>query len=254
MSIFLAVFLGTLVAILLIVIIVSLVLWLKVKKSFRQVGCDDMSLGNFLKIAEGVDDNTRNTAKSISDMTNVIINKINTDFPEFSIELIFKKTEEGLRTIFDALSNDDTSKLDSIPFLKNSLIFAINNNKANSIDFNYDDIKFHKFGIRNYEKKDGVAMVSVDTSVGYHYKKTIKGKKSYKGDRYIQTRYTCKFVYVYDETSIVDFEVLGLTCPNCGGPIKGFGLDHCPYCKSGIEIKNKDVNLKAWEMSSYEEY
>lgn len=254
MSVFLAVLLGTIIGIFLIFFIVLSIIWIKFKRSLRGTDCHDISITNFLKMAEGVDDNQKNTAKSISNMANVIIGKINDDFPEFSIDLIYNKTEEGLRLIFEALTNDDVSKLDKLPFIKNSLVYKINNNISSKINYDYDDIKFHNFGIRDYVKKDGVATVIVETAVGYHYKKTIKGKKTHKGNRYIQTRYSCKFVYVYDETSVVDFEVLGLTCPNCGGPIKSFDSEFCPYCKSGIHITNKDVNLKAWEMSSYEEF
>ena len=65
-----------------------------------------------------------------------------------------------------------------------------------------------------------------------------------------QTRYTCKFIYVFDENKFKkDALVLTIRCPNCGAPLKGLGKIKCTYCGSDVD----PINLKAWKMASYSE-
>ena len=65
-----------------------------------------------------------------------------------------------------------------------------------------------------------------------------------------QTRYTCKFVYIYDENEIGNNRnSFSISCPNCGAPLIGIGNYVCEYCSSQIT----PINLKTWKMSSYKE-
>lgn len=65
-----------------------------------------------------------------------------------------------------------------------------------------------------------------------------------------QTRYTCKFVYIYDENKIGKSKKnFSISCPNCGAPLKEIGNYTCEYCSSHIE----PVSLKMWKMSSFKE-
>ena len=65
-----------------------------------------------------------------------------------------------------------------------------------------------------------------------------------------QTRYTCKFIYIYDVTKIpkqTSNSVFIINCPNCGAPLTNLEKGECVYCGSHIE----EINLKTWKMSSF---
>lgn len=83
----------------------------------------------------------------------------------------------------------------------------------------------------------------------YYYKSNVKKDTNYE-DVKKQTRYTCEFVYVYDEQKVgYDKEAFGVHCPNCGAPLRRLGAGNCDYC--GVHVE--PINLKAWKMASYKE-
>ena len=84
--------------------------------------------------------------------------------------------------------------------------------------------------------------------VEYYYKNTAENNEMSNLKK--QTRYTCKFVYIYDENKIGNnINSFSISCPNCGAPLIGIGNYVCEYCSSQI----KPINLKTWKMSSYKE-
>ena len=138
-----------------------------------------------------------------------------------------------------------------LPLLKSQLKEIIADYKSSKINVKYDDIKFNAFAIKKYNKKDGVATITVQTSLEYYYRlekgnKVIENYSDYKK----QTRYTVEFIYVYDITQVKEYtRVIGIHCPNCGAPLTKLGNKTCDYCHTGLE----DLNLKNWCMSSYRE-
>ena len=44
-------------------------------------------------------------------------------------------------------------------------------------------------------------------------------------------------------------EGLGLTCPNCGAPIKNLGQKFCLYCGTGVV----EVNARVWKFNAVRE-
>ena len=159
------------------------------------------------------------------------------------------KTETCLRTLFNTLESKKVTK--DLPLLTNELKEIIKDYNSNNISVKYDEIKFHAFAIKKYNKKNGVATITVQTSLEYYYKyekdkKVIEDYSKYKK----QTRYTVEFIYVYDITQVKDYtKVIGIQCPNCGAPLTKLGNKICDYCHTGLE----DLNLKNWQMSSYHE-
>ena len=82
----------------------------------------------------------------------------------------------------------------------------------------------------------------------YYYNNSEK-ENEYKNVKK-QTRYTCKFIFIYDEDKLkTSNEVFTINCPNCGAPLKGLKVNECEYCSSHIE----PINLKIWKMSYYKE-
>ncbi len=248
---FLAIFFGTIVGIIIIIGITFLVIYVKIKRVARKHGINDISINRMISEAERIKEEDSNRVRSISGMTDILLPIIVKDFPEFNPNQLFNMTEKSLRIVFESLSNNKSDKLDEIPLLKDNIITAINSNEKNGIKLKYTDIKFHKFALKDYKKIDGVATISVCTSVEYYYEKKINGQIKEKSKYKKQTRYCCKFIYIYDESLVGDYvKVLSTNCPNCGAVITSLGHKFCEYCGTAI----KEINLKAWAFSSYEEY
>lgn len=247
----LIIFLGIVVGIVVFLGIVFFIVWYKLKKAMHKAGLGNLKLNNIVSSMVDIKESESKRVRSISGMSKLLIPNIIKDFPEFNENQLYNMTEESMRIVFDALSNKDKSSLNEIPLVRNSIIKIIDDYKDNNIDVKYSDIIFHKFAIKDYNKSDGVATITVSTSLEYYYEKNVDGKCSVNSRYKKQTRYSCKFIYIYDESLFKDHEVvLGVNCPNCGASITNLGHKHCDYCGSSI----KEINLKSWAFSSYEEY
>lgn len=244
---FIMILLGTIIGVLLFLFIIVYIIYKKIMKKASDFGFN--SLGSIADEIHKETINAKTQPKQISGMTDLMKKKIADDFPNFSDSELFNKTETSLRIIFNSLEEKEL-KGDLI-LLNEQLKEMINDYKTNDINVKYDDVKFHKFTIKNYTKKDGVATINVATSLEYYYSKTKGSKVIEKYDDYKkQTSYSVDFIYVYDISQVKDYEkVLGITCPNCGAPVKDLNNKVCRYCNTALE----DINLKNWFISSYKE-
>lgn len=244
---FIMILLGTIIGILLFLFIVGFFVYRKIKKTANNFG-----YGSLKSIAEEIRRETieaKTTPKQISGVTELMKRKIASDFPNFSDSELFSKAETDLRTIFNIIESKEQKG--SFIILNDQLKEIIEDYKTNNIIVKYDDIKFHKFSIKDYNKKDGVATIKLATSVEYYYTKKKDNKIIEEYNDYKkQTRYSMDYIYVYDTSLIKDYKkVIGITCPNCGAPVKDLGDKVCRYCNTGLE----DINLKNWFISSYKE-
>lgn len=249
----LIVFLGVVVGIVLFLGIVFLIIYAKIKSVAKKhnIGNISSELKDVFSNMEKIKEEESMKPKSISGMTSLLIPSIVKDFPDFNENLLFNMTEDSLRIIFDALNNKDKSKLSELPLVQDSISSTIDGYVNDKIDVNYSDIKFHNFALKDYQKKEGLATLTVTASVEYYFKKSIADKKRTESKYKKQTRYSCKFIYIYDSSKIKDdIKLLGSNCPNCGAAISSLGHKTCEYCGSAIN----DVNLKSWAFSSYKEY
>ena len=186
--------------------------------------------------------------KSIGSQTNLLLPKILKDIPNFSVDEMYRKTETCIRAAFNSLENKSISNTEELVLMRDSLKEEIDDMISSNINVRYDNIKFHKHGIKFYSNKDGVLNITVCTSLEYDYERTKDGKMINNHGFKKQDRITSKFIYVYDPDKYTRSEVLiGITCPNCGAPVKDLGNKVCRYCNSGLE----DINLKSWHMVSY---
>ncbi len=247
----LIIFFGIVVGIFLFLCVIALIIWLKIKKAARQAGLGNIKLN---EVGNKIDELKREDSmrvRSASGMTKILLPNILRDFPEFNEHRLYNMTEEDLRLIFDALTNNDKVKLDKVPLLQSSLISLIDDHLNNHVEVSYSDIKFHDFALKDYTKIDGVATVTVSVSLEYYYRLKRNDVVEESGKYKKQTRYACNFIYVYDESLFKDYQnVVATNCPNCGAVIKSLGHKYCDYCGTAI----KEINLKAWAFSSYKEY
>ena len=246
------IFLGVVLGVILFLGIIALILYGNLKSALKKLGFNVNSLSDMSDEMARIkaEDSTR--ARSISGMTSLLKPTIRKDFPDFNENELFSMCESSLRKIFRSIEEQNKDYVVDMPLIRNSVSNIIEDYKNANLTVHYDDVEFHKFAISNYERKDGMATVTVSASVGYFFKK-VRDNKVIEGDTKFkkQTRYQCDFIYIYDEKKVSsDAKVLAINCPNCGAAISTLGHKYCEYCGTGI----KEVNLKSWEFSSYEEY
>lgn len=194
--------------------------------------------------------------KNVSGMTKLVEPLVLEDFSDFNKNVLYQKVESNLQKIFNALENKSTDNIkndDELIMLYKNIEEKINDLISCNLSVKYDGVKFHTHALKRYYKSKDMATIEVSSSVEYYYDEqgndNVKISKKIK-DVKKQTRYTTKFVYIYDESKF-NYEEMGFTisCPNCGAPISGIKNKKCSYCSSHIE----PINLKSWKMIAYSE-
>lgn len=215
---------------------------------------------NELKTIIGAAKNAKQVAKedayrtkSVSGITKLLEPEILRDFPDFNKGLLYSVAESNLRKIFSAIENKSLSNIENdndLILLLPKLREEINDLKERKVEIKYDDIIFHEYAIKNYIKSRGMATIEISTTLEYYYKNSDKKDDLWDNIKR-QTRYTCQFVYIYDEKKLEkkNKNIIVINCPNCGAPLRNLEIGECEYCTSHFE----PINLKLWKMSSYKE-
>ena len=258
--IFLAVFFGVVVAVLIAILITFLVLKQKLN---RAIGSSNL---NMIKdrVSEGIrngeifDGDFEADQKSISGMTDLLEPKIRSDFDDFQSSELFNLNNKNLKAIFNALEERTIEHIEddrSFDLIKANLYEQIQDMIGNDIEESYDNVRINKNTIKSYENKDGSAYIEVNTSLSYFYHTNNKKKRNYDKFRK-ETRYTTKYILVYDEKRFDSNKVTyAVNCPNCGAPVPTKGDTTCKFCGSHVEgVDFKTINLKGWKLISYKEY
>lgn len=246
---FLLGFLGACIGIIFIVAIIILIIYHWIKKT---IGKNNMNeLINAAKQAKTLEEQEYSRIKNVSGMTKLLEPEIIRDFPDFNKELLYSRVEANLIKIFSAIEEQsaDTIKQDEeLKLVVSNVEDKIKDLRQNNKIESYRDIKFHNHAIKQYMKQAGIATITISSTLEYYYKDEKTEERFNKLKK--QTRYTCKFIYIYDENKLGKTKVaFAMSCPNCGAPLKGIGDYNCEYCSSHIE----PINLKVWKMSSYKE-
>ena len=180
---------------------------------------------------------TENTPKSLFGMETSYLGQIKKDFPDLNINEIKSIGENYIIKYLNAIEEKDKTKLDHVSDKMKSVIESKINDLKNK-QVNYDNIKIHRTVLSRYEKKNGLATITLQTAFEYIYKENNKTKK-------IQDRYNTEFIYIIDSEKTKS-KAIGLNCPNCGAPIKNLGEKYCNYCGSGI----KDIVKRTWILNN----
>lgn len=242
--------LGGLIGILLAIGIVWAIIYCKLKATLGNVKMRELRTA----MANAKDIEKQNYArnKNVVGMTNLLEPVILKDFPEFNRNLLFSKCENNLRKILNCIEYKDISVIKNDPdfvYIEPKLYEQISDMKSNNTEEKFDNIEFNRSAISGYTKENGKATIKVSTSLSYYYKTNRKDKKSFDGLKK-QTRYTSKFIYVYDESKFDTEQVsFSLHCQNCGAPIRSLKESACEYCMAPVQR----INFKAWKMASYKE-
>lgn len=233
-------------SIFIILFLIGLLIYEKIKTMLKKAG---FNKSIFKEMKQSADD-IKNNPKSISGMTKLLEPVILNDFKEFNKEELFNRSEKNLRTIFGALENYSMDGFSDMPMIYDIVKKQIEDMQSDKTKVCYDNIIFNNFAIKDYKKEASEAIVDIAVSLSYNYKK-YKDNKLVSNKENYQTRYLVKFIYIINEELFEKSKkVYGISCPNCGAAIKTLGNKKCEFCGSQI----KDINLKAWYMSSYKEY
>ena len=167
----LMIFLGVIAGVIIFLGIIALVIYGNLKNAFRKLGFNVNSISDMTDEMARIkrEDSTR--ARSISGMTDLLLPQIRRDFPEFNVNELYAMTESSLRKIFNSIEEKNKDYVKDMPLIRNSVSNIIDDYENAAITVQYDDVEFHKFAISKYERKDGVATVTVTASIGYYYKK-----------------------------------------------------------------------------------
>lgn len=200
-------------------------------------------------LVEGINrqaDIAAETPKSVSGMTRLMEPQIMRDFPDFSWEEFKHRAENMLTSALLAITNGDVTTIQNASdAVKDQIRNRIEDNEAAGIREVYEQIKIHQTEISNYHKEKGACVITIQSAVEYFYSKVRDGEViGGSKERKTQTKYNTELIYIQD-SDIAEFgNALGMTCPNCGAPIKSLGDMHCEYCGTKVT----PVNTKVWSL------
>ena len=165
-----------------------------------------------LREAKDAADNFAAEEKSLCAMTGLMLPQIRRDFPEFDWDEYRVEVENRVRE-----------------FIRGQLQETENSEPA-----------IHRTEISDYRRRDGGCTIDTQTSAGYR----VDGKL-------IEKRYATQITYVQDYQELPEGQTgTGLSCPNCGAPVKILGKKYCEYCGAGI----REINRRVWKILNTREY
>lgn len=220
--------LAILIVLLIIIVIVGIAFFTAKKKlsMFLNRYFHTTSLKSAIEISEiGYE----NTPKSLAGMDKIALPLIKSDFPNLNINELKGMVESTIISYFRMLENKEYEDIKYASEAVKSYIKSQVEDVKKHDDVVYDSIKIHKTVISKYEKKNGMAVLSFQTSLEYLHK---KGQNSLKK---IQDRISTEFIYIIDASEVNSkTKGIGLNCPNCGAPISNLGNKVCEYCGTGV--------------------
>ena len=166
------------------------------------------------------------TPRSVQSMTGIYMPSILRDFPDFDIDV----TET----------------------LKNHALEIIETLHANGQKQYYKEPVVHACEIGRYIKTGSEVIIRFNVSVGVYAYLEDENGKLLNGDRdnKLQTLFEVDLLYVQDADVMGVYEEgLGLSCPNCGAPIRNLGQKFCEYCGTGVI----EVNTRVWKFNAVRE-
>ncbi|MBP3920675.1 MAG: zinc ribbon domain-containing protein [Bacilli bacterium] len=232
--------------VLLILVIVCFIFYTKVKEDIKGVLKSlfgTSSLKTISSMMEKQELEAQSTPRTLYGMESVYKSTIKDDFPDLNLNELKSIVEKSIVDALNAIEKKDTEFDSSSDALNSYVISRINDLGSDSVK--YDSIKIHKTILNRYEKNSYIATMKFQTALEYVYSRN-NGK--YKK---IQDRFTTEFVYIIDETQVLDSsKSLGLNCPNCGAPITSVGEKYCNYCGTGI----KEIVKRVWILNNIRQF
>ena len=222
-----------------------IVIFFIIRNKIREISQEAFGTKDLVKGIKQTNLETQSEAKCIMGMEKLDLPKLHDDFPELNINELKRDAEQKIINCLNAIETKDTDKL------KEEVLKVFVNSRLEDLKdktVSYDSIKIHNTILNRYEKNDAIATIKIHSAIEYIY---TYGKKS---PRKVQTRFEVEYIYVLDAEKLGYKTILGLNCPNCGGPIRSLSDDICTYCGSGIINSFKNMTKKAWILNNLKEF
>ena len=227
-----------LIILLILILVVAAVIYIsynnisnKVKRVSKEIlGTEDVIQG-----LKNIEQDSRNTALSISGGTSIYLPRIQSDFPEYHRSTMEEKIKQFIISYYNCLEKKSISYLDNIEVsasVRDEIASQISDLKESNSQFRCDNIKVHAVSIVEYRKTKEFATVKYQISFEYLGN---TGK--------VQAKYEVDVTYLFED---IDIDSFSLRCEHCGAPLKDES-SICEYCGS-IIVRNI---VKVWVVSNF---
>lgn len=233
------------------ILIIGLVVYINIKRKLRNFSQAIFGTDSLMEGWNNQQEQLADQPKSVSAITSLALGQISEDFPEFSYSEFKQKAELVLKDFTSCISSKKELTCDNAsPNLKKQAASQIESLSSQDLTEIYDNFMIHRTEISKYINQNGVATILFQSSCqSTHYVRDNLGRvKRGNKDLKSQEVYEIELNHIQDVNKIEQYygeDVLGMTCPNCGAPIKTFGKKFCEYCGSGI----KDINVYSWNFN-----
>ena len=222
----------------------------KVRSFSRQAFGTDSFLEGLNKNSEALAD----TPKSVSDMTRVLEPSIMRDFPDMNIEEFMNKMKIALCSSLEAIEKKNAALIkNGSDDLKAQIQTYIEDLNGREITEYFDGVRIHKTGISNYEKRNGLCVISMQAAFECIWYLSKNDKVTAGSDKIkTQFKYEVKMAYVQDiekldnNSNNTQRTAFAVNCPNCGAAVPTLGEKYCIYCGAGI----LEIHAKVWKINS----
>ena len=226
----------------------------KIKTGIEQVSRKIFGTSSFI---DGINEQKRKMnsyPRSLQAVTSLELPRIRKDFPQFDYADYAQKAQSLLRSYFNALEekNPDMLTGECTDALKASVEGIVADLESSGYSQTFNEVVIHKTEISKYVKDGVTATITFVTAVAhYAYVEDSNGKLVHgEKNLSVQAVYETDLVYVQDVDKMdVEGTAMGLTCPNCGAPIKNLGQKFCEYCGTGVT----EVNIRTWKFDAIRE-
>ncbi len=224
-------------AIILIVLALGLIVYSKVKNTYNSF-FGNVPVNELLDMRE---QEMENTQKSIAGMESLERPKIQSDFPDMSIDELKSRDTDEIYAYYHALSTGDFERYRDMHLFNDQMRSTITS--AQQTGYSLSAIKVHRQSISSYKKTENSATINIQTS--------LEGMKKTKilDDKKTQLRVETQWVYVINSDNFNNSLTATLNCPNCGAPVADLAGKFCEHCGSDVTIDYS----RSWQLSSIKE-
>lgn len=239
------------VAVIAVILVIGLIIYFNVRKKIRSFSQSVFGTDSLIDGWNNQQEQLADQPKSISAVTSITLPLIAQDFPEFNYNEFKQKAEVILKDYTNCISNKkELTDSNASPNLKKQAANQIESLNSQNLTEVYENFSIHRTEISKYTNENGVACILLQSSCqSTHYVRDNLGRvKSGNKDLKSQEVYEIELNHIQDVDKIKQYygeEAFGMTCPNCGAPIKTFGKKFCEYCGSGI----KEINTYSWNFN-----
>lgn len=243
------------VVVLVIAAVVIVITVYRIKQKVRHISRTIYGTESLLDGIKKQEEEFAQTPKSISGVTSLYLPQIHRDFPEFNYAEFKQLTQTQLKAILLSIDAGNLELMvDTDRDLCEQIKLMIEDNEQRNVRHCYEKITIHRTEITRYQKRSGVCQITLQSAVGHvDYVLSKEGTLvSGNQNQLRQTRYNVDLIYVQDYDLAVEAKgdnAVGLTCPNCGAPVRTLGEKQCEYCGTAIT----EVNRNVWKLHAYEE-